>query len=58
MEKVCQQIDCHARSEYECTFIVNINGENVKTKVRFCRDHFLEQRALDYQKTDMQRRNI
>jgi len=51
-ENLCQAVGCLSMHDHVCKCIVNVDGKNVKATVRFCHDHFLRQKAVEYHKEE------
>jgi len=49
---LCQAVDCKCIHDHICKCIVIVDGKEIITKVRFCREHFLMQKAIDYHREE------
>tara|TARA_R110002020_G_scaffold231105_1_gene442208 strand:+ start:303 stop:470 length:168 start_codon:yes stop_codon:yes gene_type:complete len=47
-KNLCQAVDCKSIYDHMCKCLVNVDGKETIQQVRFCHDHFLMQKAVDY----------
>jgi len=53
-ENLCMAVDCLAIADKICKCMVNVEGVDRIETIRFCNDHFLRQKALDYHRKEGQ----
>ena len=47
-ENLCMAVDCMTISDHACKCRVSIDGVEVIQTIYFCHDHYLRQKALEY----------
>jgi len=51
-ENLCMAVGCLTIADKICKCRVNVDGKDRIETIRFCKDHFLRQKALDYHKEE------
>ena len=51
-KNLCMAVDCLAIADKICKCVVNVKGKDTIQTIRFCKDHFLRQKALEYNKQE------
>ena len=49
---LCMAVDCIAISDHTCKCVVNVDGKDEIYTINFCNDHYLRQKALEYNRQD------
>jgi hypothetical protein len=49
---LCQAVDCLSIPDHICKCLVHVDGKDIITEIRFCHEHFLMQKALDYHRKE------
>ena len=49
-KNLCQAVNCKSICDHICKCAFIIDGKERIEEVRFCREHFLMQKAVDYHK--------
>jgi len=49
-KNLCQAVDCKSIYDHICKCAIIIDGKERIEDFRFCREHFLMQKAVDYHK--------
>ena len=49
---LCMAVGCLAIADKICKCMVDVGGSSEVHTIRFCKDHFLRQKALDYNRQD------
>ena len=51
---LCMALDCLSICDHTCKCIVIVDGKETIQTIRFCNDHYLRQKALDYHRKEEQ----
>jgi hypothetical protein len=51
-ENLCMAVGCLTIADKICKCRVNVDGKDRIETIRFCKDHFLRQKALDYNRQE------
>jgi len=51
-KNLCMAVDCLAIADKICKCVVNVKGKDTIQTIRFCKDHYLRQKALEYNRPE------
>ena len=49
---LCMALDCLSISDHTCKCVVEVDGKDTIQTIRFCNDHYLRQKALEYNRPE------